>query len=159
MKALQVQSSAEDEARRAEKFYTRLRSRLSGWLKDREVSDRVRDYLLLLPDLFALVIRLLRDPRIEPSLKKQLLVVSAYVISPIDLIPDVFLPIGLLDDAVAMAIVLSRISRMMGQAGEDLLREYWEGDGDVLESIRRIMETADGLLHSGVLQSLRKLFK
>ena len=158
MKELQTIQSAEDEAGRAEKFYTRLRARLAAWLAEHHVSDTIRGYLLLLPDLFALLIRLLRDGRIEGSLKKQLILVSAYVISPIDLIPDVMLPLGLVDDTVAVAFILSRVVKIMGQAGEDILREHWDGEGDIVPQIQKISQTADAVLSSGIMKRLRKLF-
>jgi uncharacterized membrane protein YkvA (DUF1232 family) len=113
---------------------------------------------LLLPDLFALLVRLVRDPRIDSSLKAQLLLVSAYVISPIDLIPDFLLPIGLADDTVALAFILSRVVAIMGQAGADMLREHWEGDGDVLDQIQRLIEHADSVLNRRVLDRLRRRF-
>jgi uncharacterized membrane protein YkvA (DUF1232 family) len=143
---------------RAERFYSRLRTRLHRWLGRHHVEGRLREYLLLLPDLFALLIRLLRDAHIEPALKTQLLLVSAYVISPIDLIPDFLLPMGLVDDTVAVAFVLSRLAAIMGQAGDDLIREYWEGEGDVLLRIQHLLAGADQFLNRYVLKNLRKRF-
>ena len=146
------------EIQRAERFYTRLRARLHRWLGQHHVGGRLREYLLLLPDLFALLIRLLRDAHIEPALKRQLILVSAYVISPIDLIPDFILPIGLVDDTVAVAFVLSRVAAIMGQAGEELLYQHWEGEGDVLLQIQRLLAGADQVLNRHVLGRLRKRF-
>jgi uncharacterized membrane protein YkvA (DUF1232 family) len=146
------------EIQRAERFYTKLRARISRWLGRRHVGGRLREYLLLLPDLFALVIRLLRDAHIEPALKRQLVLVSAYVISPIDLIPDFLLPMGLVDDTVAVAFILSRVAAIMGQAGEDLLYQHWEGEGDVLLQIQRLLAGADQVLNHHVLGRLRKRF-
>jgi len=79
------------DIRRARGSYTRLRARVTAWLDGRDVSDQVKEYLLLLPDLFALLIRLMGDPRVDKSLRAQLAIVSVYVISPIDLIPDFIL--------------------------------------------------------------------
>ncbi len=146
------------EIQRAERFYTKLRARIRRWLGRHHVGGRLREYLLLLPDLFALVVRLLRDAHIEPALKTQLVLVSAYVISPIDLIPDFLLPMGLVDDTVAVAFVLSRVAAIMGQAGEDLLYEHWEGEGDVLLQIQRLLAGADQVLNRHVLRRLRRRF-
>ncbi|MGC9347545.1 MAG: YkvA family protein [Anaerolineae bacterium] len=147
------------DVERAERFYSRLRARISNWLKGRaKIGDRVRGLLLLLPDLFALVIRLIQDPRVDRSYKLQLIAVSAYVMSPIDLVPDFLLPIGLVDDAVALAFVLSRLVRIMEDAGEEILREHWEGEDDVLNVIQRVLGAADTALNARVLRRLRNRF-
>jgi len=147
------------EIRRARGFYTRLRARVTAWLDGRDVNPQVKEYLLLLPDLFALLIRLMGDPRVDKSLKAQLAIVSVYVISPIDLIPDFILPVGLIDDTVALAFIMTRVIKVMGETGEDILREHWEGQGDVLAQLQNIARTADRLLNERVLKRLGKLFK
>ncbi len=147
------------DTKRAQRSYARLRTRVAAWLEHHDVSDQVREYFLLLPDLFALLIRLMRDPRVDRSLKWQLGIVSAYVISPIDLIPDFILPLGLIDDTVALAFVLSRAVRIMGVTGEDVVREHWEGEGDVLMQIQKIAKTADRLLNDRLISRLGRLFR
>lgn len=145
--------------RRKTRFYTRTRARIDDWLKRHRVRETVRTYLLLLPDLFALLERLLLDPRISLSLKWQFLVVLVYVLSPIDLVPDILLPSGLVDDTVAIAFILSRFARMMGEAGEDVLREHWEGQGEVLAHVRQLVTKADQVISKRVVGPLRKLFE
>jgi uncharacterized membrane protein YkvA (DUF1232 family) len=152
-------SSVDYDFERAERFYSKLRARIVAWLNARtNVSGRVREYLMLLPDMFALITRLIADPRIDASLKLQLIAVSAYVISPIDLVPDFLLPVGLIDDVVAIAFALSRVVRIMEEAGEDILREHWEGEGDVLAQVQSVAETADSMLNTVILRRLRRLF-
>ena len=147
------------DIRRARGSYTRLRARVTTWLEGRDVSDQVKEYLLLLPDLFALLIRLMGDPRVDKSLRAQLAIVSVYVVSPIDLIPDFILPVGLIDDTVALAFIMTRVVKLMGETGEDILRQHWEGQGDVLVQIQNIARTADRLLNERVLKRLGRLFK
>lgn len=147
------------EIRRARGSYTLLRARVTAWLEGRDVSDQVKEYLLLLPDLFALLVRLMGDPRVDKSLRAQLAIVSVYVVSPIDLIPDFILPIGLIDDTVALAFILTRVVKIMGETGEDILRQHWEGQGDVLAQLQNIARTADRLLNERVLKRLGRLFK
>ena len=146
------------ELKRAERFYTRLRSRASRWLERHRVRGKLHDYVLLLPDLFAMLLRLIRDPRVDAALKAQLLLVSAYVISPLDLVPDFLLPVGLADDTVAVAFVLSRVAVMMGQAGPAVLREHWDGNGEALAQIERLISGADAVLHRRILGKLRRRF-
>lgn len=146
------------EIARAERHYTRLRARVARWLEGHRMGGLRGEMVLLLPDLFMLLIRLLRDARIDGTLKAQLLTVSAYVISPIDLVPDFLLPVGLTDDTVAVAYVLTRVVAMLGLAGEDILRQHWDGRGDVLDQIRRIVALADRALNSWLLGWLNNRF-
>jgi uncharacterized membrane protein YkvA (DUF1232 family) len=81
-----------------------------------------------------------------------------YVISPLDLIPDFVLPFGFLDDAVAVVYALTRLINIMGTAGEDILIEHWEGDGNLLDKLQKLSLDADRLLSSGFVDRLREWF-
>lgn len=152
--------SIDEDLARAERFYTRLRARVVGWLRRRgKMGTRAAPYLLLLPDLFALLLRLIRDPRVGTGAKLKMLAATAYVISPIDLVPDFLLPVGLLDDTVAVALVLSQVMAMLQEAGEDILREHWEGTGDVLRNIRLVLGAAEDLLGGRVVKRLHRRFR
>jgi len=55
----------------------------------------------------------IRDPRIKLHVKILSLLIVAYVVSPIDLIPD-FIPIlGLLDEAILVPIAISLVVRLI----------------------------------------------
>lgn len=152
---LQIVKSKE----KGERFYARLRKRIHSWLeKNLAVDPKVREYLLLLPDLFVLLVRLISDQRIELKYRLQLMLALVYVISPLDLIPDFALPFGFLDDAVAVVYALTRLINIMGTAGEDILIEHWEGDGNLLDKLQKLSRDADRLLSSGFLDRLRELF-
>jgi len=147
------------DVRRIERRYSGVRRRIETWLEGRTgVDERVREYLLLIPDMFVLLTRLIRDPRVDLSLKLQLLAAGFYLVSPIDLVPDFLMPVGLVDDAVAVALVLSSVARLMGPEGEDVLRDHWEGTEEVLAQIESIVSDANELLDSAVLRRLRRLF-
>ncbi len=77
---------AEVDLERAERFYTRLRRRITRWFDQRgSLGGPIAKVVLVVPDFFALVLRLLRDPRINGQTKLELAAVTAYVISLIDL--------------------------------------------------------------------------
>jgi len=159
MNASENEDRVEGDVRRIERRYSRLRERIEIWLEGHTGgNDRVRQYLLLIPDLFVLMTRLMRDPRVDASLKLQLAAAGLYLVSPIDLVPDFLMPVGLVDDAVAMALVLSSVARLMGQEGEEVLRDHWEGTEEVLVQIESILSGANSLLDSAVLRRLRSLF-
>src|ERR671937_2518493 len=75
-----------------------------------------------IPDCVVLVTRLARDPRVPRRRKLLLLVLVAYLASPIDLIPD-FIPVaGQLDDALLVALTLRGI---VSGAGYEVVRDNW----------------------------------
>lgn len=98
--------------------------------------SRLRDLLLLLPRFAQLLHRLLWDPRVPIAEKTLLLGTLTYVLTPLDFLPD-FLPfIGQVDDLYLVGLVLLRL---LHQSGEDLLREHWEGPGDLSLVVHRIV--------------------
>jgi uncharacterized membrane protein YkvA (DUF1232 family) len=117
---------------RERRFYDRLRE----WVVPVQsgATTGARDLLLLLPDLTILLGRLLRDARV-PLFEKTIAVAGiAYVLSPIDLMPALFLgPVGMLDD---LFIVAACLSRLMNHVHPDVVRGHWSGQGDALEVIQ-----------------------
>jgi uncharacterized membrane protein YkvA (DUF1232 family) len=99
-----------------------------------------RDVLLLLPDLSVLLLRLLRDSRVPPGAKAIALFGVGYVLWPIDVVPVMFGPIGLVDD---LFVVAACLSRMLNYVHPDLVRSHWSGQGDALEAIQRATAWAE----------------
>jgi len=94
-----------------------------------------RALVRLVPDCVVLFKRLLTDPRVDWWRKVLLVFVLAYLISPIDLVPD-FVPIaGQLDDAI---LVVLAIRVLLRGGGPRLLSEHWPGPARSLEFIRRL---------------------
>lgn len=94
------------------------------------------------PDCAILVGRLARDRRVSRGRRALLWVVLAYLVTPIDLVPD-FLPVaGQLDDAVLLALALRML---VGGAHVDLVREAWPGPETSLTVVLR----AAGLHRNG----------
>ena len=94
-----------------------------------------RALVRLVPDCVVLFKRLLTDPRVDWWRKVVLVLVIAYVASPIDLVPD-FVPIaGQLDDAILVVVAIRVLLR---GGGPRLLSEHWPGPARSLEFIRRL---------------------
>jgi uncharacterized membrane protein YkvA (DUF1232 family) len=86
-----------------------------------------------IPDCVVLVRRLLRDPRVPRRTKVALYLLIAYLVMPVDLVPD-FIPVaGQLDDAILVALVLRSFLRAGGAA---LVREHWPGPERTLGALR-----------------------
>ena len=92
--------------------------------------------LHLVPDLVRLVRRLLADPGTPTSVRIALAGLLAYLLSPVDLIPD-FLPVvGAADDLIIAAVVLRWAGRRVGL---DDLRAKWSGDPAGFDLLRRLL--------------------
>ena len=97
-----------------------------------------RELATLLPNLVKLFKGLVRDPRVPRRSKILLIFGAAWVISPIDLIPEFIPVLGPLDDAVVAALILRHVLRT---AGREVVAEHWGGAPATLERILRLFET------------------
>jgi uncharacterized membrane protein YkvA (DUF1232 family) len=77
-----------------------------------------------IPDCIVLLRRLLADGRVPQRRKLILLALVAYLLTPVDLIPDFVPVVGQLDDAIIAAFALRYVLRSQGP---ELLREHWPG--------------------------------
>lgn len=96
----------------------------------------VQDAVLVVPNLIKLVSRLLRDPRVPRRAKITLGLAAAYVVSPIDLIPDKLPVIGWVDDLV---ILMFALDSLIDRAGPDVVSELWDGPVDLLSLVRDVV--------------------
>lgn len=113
-------------------------ARRRGLLRRRR-SSSLTSMLRLLPKLLKLVMRLFQDSRVSIFDRALFVTVVAYILTPLDLLPDWLGVVGLTDDLYLVGLSLSRLLR---RAGPDLLLEYWEGSpkalGYLIESIEEI---------------------
>jgi uncharacterized membrane protein YkvA (DUF1232 family) len=79
-----------------------------------------------------LVRGLLGDPAVPGRAKVALAGLVAYLLSPIDLIPDLIPVAGVLDDAILLALVLRLVLR---SAGEGTIRRHWRGPERSLRAV------------------------
>jgi uncharacterized membrane protein YkvA (DUF1232 family) len=80
--------------------------------------------LRLLPDLVRLVRRLAADRSLPRGVRIRLWLLLGYLLSPIDLVPDVVPVLGYADDVVVVALALRSVART---AGGDALTRSWPG--------------------------------
>ena len=98
----------------------------------------------MVPNLAKLVYRLMRDPRVPKRRKWLVMGAGAYLISPIDLVPELLLPvIGQVDD---LLLAVFAVNHLLAGVDRDVLDEYWDGHGDALELVRAFVEWAAELL-------------
>lgn len=104
------------------------------WLYARRHPETVtmKDALRLLPDLLRLIRRLAADRTVAVGIRVRLVLLLAYLLSPIDLVPDFIPVIGYADDALIVALVLRSVLK---RAGEEAVRRHWPGSPAGLEAI------------------------
>lgn len=140
----------------AEDFYQRVRGKIVSWAQNAGAGKEVTKYILLIPDLMALMVRLMGDPRVSTRLKAEIAAASGYIIVPVDLMPEAVMgPAGLIDDAIVGMIALNRVVQVMGQAGEDVLRQYWDGEEDVLALMQDLLKRADSFVTGRVWKGIK----
>ena len=109
---------------------------LALWLEQRKHPARssFRDLLRLAPDVVRLLKRLATDRTVPWGVRVWLGVLLAYLVSPIDLIPDFIPVLGYADDALVVAIALRFATRRAGNAA---IRRHWPGTPAGLAAVLR----------------------
>ena len=129
-----------------EEFYRTLREKVSGY------TGAYADYVLLVPDLFLLITRLMLDPRIDSKHKIYLGAALAYAISPIDLISERrFGPLGYLDDLV---VIVAALNMLFKDVDRKIILEHWSGKEDLLATVEKVLAQADQLIGMGRLEKI-----
>ncbi len=95
----------------------------------------VRDALRLLPDLVRLVRRLAADRSLPRGVRVRLWLLLGYLLSPVDLVPDVIPVLGYADDVVVVAFALRSVVRT---AGSPALIRAWPGGPAGLGVVMRL---------------------
>jgi uncharacterized membrane protein YkvA (DUF1232 family) len=127
-------------------FYLNLRQQVAGY------SGPYADYVLLIPDLFILVSRLVLDKRVDAKHKAYLGAALAYVVSPIDLLPErTFGVLGYIDDVIVLVATLNMV---LNEIDGQIIREHWSGSADLLETVRKVLAQADQLIGRGRLEQI-----
>jgi uncharacterized membrane protein YkvA (DUF1232 family) len=109
-----------------------------------------------IPAYLRLMGGLLTDPRVSALDKLLLGVAIAYVVAPIDLIPD-FIPfLGQVDDVF---IVVLALRRLISNAGMRVIRDHWDGPIDDLHPtvLQEVLLAAAFFLPRRIRRRLRKI--
>ena len=64
-------------------------------------------------------------------------------------------PAGLIDDAIVGVLALNRVIKVMGQTGEDVLRQNWDGDEDILKVMEDLLGRADKFVTGTVWNGIK----
>jgi uncharacterized membrane protein YkvA (DUF1232 family) len=109
-------------------------------LKERKHSRGVlREAATLIPNFLRLLYRLFKDSRAPLAEKALLAGTIIYVVSPLDFIPDLIPFVGQVDDLYLVALV---VLRLLSRTDDEVLREHWEGGGDLAALVGRVERAA-----------------
>ncbi len=84
---------------------------------------RIAQFFAHLPNFLRLFWRLLKDPRVSIKPKLLLVLILAYLVIPADLLPDVFLALGQIDDLLIVYFGLRLFIRL---CPKEVVREHVE---------------------------------
>lgn len=115
--------------------------------------ETLKSLILDIPSFLKLLGRLYRDARVSAVDKGLVLATIAYVVMPLDFVPDMLPFFGQLDDLFLLALALDRL---LNNAGVDVLLDHWEGQPATLERTLSALEKAGALLPGRIRELLRK---
>lgn len=109
----------------------------------REAKGFLRGTIMLIPNFLKLLGRLFKDSRVPMAEKAMVVGAIAYVISPLDLLPDVIPIIGQVDDLYLIGLV---VLRLLARTDDAVLQEHWDGRGDLVSIVNKIVRAAQYIL-------------
>ena len=150
--------SAPISSTRAERFYDRMRERIRAYLEKKgTVAGKTGEYLLLAPDVFVLLWRLVNDPRVNSKSKVALGGGLAYFLFPLDMMPEAFFgPVGFIDDLIFAVLLLKKV---LVDTDVAIVREHWSGRDDLLTMIEKVLSAAEQLVGSELLGRFKRTLK
>ncbi len=112
---------------------------------------RIRSYIALLPQFLGLLLNLLRDSRVSSTDKAILGATVAYMLNPVDLVPDWIPFVGLVDDVYLVALALLRL---VLRVDEKVLKDNWRGRYDLIPILRKVADGAVAFLPARIRRSI-----
>ena len=119
--------------------------------EQRKARGVLKEALLLIPNFVRLLYRLFLDRRVPAAEKVMLIGTIVYVISPIDLIPDMIPFLGQVDDLYLTSLV---VLRLLHRTPPDVIREHWDGSGDLATVVQKIARAAQYVLPARIRRIL-----
>lgn len=134
-------------------FYEKLRAKIKKYIEKHPDSKYI-NYLVVAPDFFHLLCKLLADSRVP--LKNKLYIAGAilYFTSPLDLVTDI-LPGGIVDDVI---IAVNVIKSLLDSVDKEVITEHWVGEGDVIDQLRQLLDLADSVVGKDVITKIKDFF-
>ncbi len=111
----------------------------------------MKNLLMFLPNMVLLCARLMTDSRVPRTERALVAGAIVYALIPFDLIPDMIPFVGQLDDAYLIALTLLRL---MDRTNPMVLREHWNGGGDIVQLVQSMAAVSGKLLPKKIRRGL-----
>lgn len=137
------------DVKKVEDSYTMGREIAVNHIPD-SVKD-YKDYIMILPDLVALIFRLFKDKRVP--MKNKLILASAlgYSVLPIDILPDKLPIIGSLDE---LTLIFFALNTTLKDVPIEIILENWQGKNSFVLVLRNGLDFLSGFTSSKNLESI-----
>lgn len=146
--------SAVQRARRAHRDEDEAPSRRASPGKGlkRSVVHAIRQ----IPSYIRLLVGLIGDRRVSVVDRFIVIAAAAYIVSPLDFIPDVIPFLGQVDD---IFLLILSLQRLIERAGDAVLLDHWRGDPAELDDLNlaAIVSAAGFFLPGQIRRRLRKM--
>ena len=129
------EEKVEEPINKVEDYYTLGRDKLQEKLPDG--AKKISDYVFVVPDIVALICRMLKDSRVPIKTKLVVSASLAYVIFPTDLIPDKIPFIGKIDE---IAVVFFALNRIATDVPTKVIQENWAGKDELVLVLKNGLE-------------------
>ncbi|MPQ44040.1 YkvA family protein [Clostridium tarantellae] len=96
-----------------------------------------KDYILFIPDIFALILRLFKDKRVSKKIKIMMGICVGYISIPFDILPDKLPIIGSLDDITILFFLLNRI---INDVPMEVILENWQGKNELVVVLKNTID-------------------
>ena len=106
-----------------------------GLLVAKPERGTLREAARIVPDAVRLIRRLAGDTTMRRGVRVRLWLLLAYLLSPIDLVPDFIPVIGFADDAIIMSFALRSVIK---HAGVEAVTTHWPGTPEGLATLFRV---------------------
>ncbi len=120
-------------------IYQRTRAGFERVFNALRFPSNLQIIIFFVPDVFALLINIIRDNRVKLTTKLKTVLGMLYLIVPHDLIPDYIPGIGWIDDIIIFLVVMKFIFDAVSDEGTQILQEHWAGKRDTLAITRGFM--------------------
>ncbi|MDD7792935.1 DUF1232 domain-containing protein [Clostridium sp. 'White wine YQ'] len=107
---------------------------------EEKIPDNIKpmeEYLFILPDIIALIVRLLKDSRVSKSTKIAVASSLGYIIIPKDIINDKIPLLGKIDD---ISVVFFALNKLINDVPLEVLLENWQGSNKNILVLKNALE-------------------
>jgi uncharacterized membrane protein YkvA (DUF1232 family) len=111
----------------------------------------MQEWLRLLPDMAKLIGGWMGDQRVPWRNKATLVGVIVYIISPIDILPDLIPVLGQVDDLAMLGVALRAL---LTEVDDAVLYAHWAGNRELLNFIQALVEQGTRWLPADVIEWL-----